>query len=75
MNVNIIQGAAKALDSATPHSNGCRGVVSTDNRGGFASVRCRNWEPALDLGAYAGLRLRLKGNGLRCALGITAGVP
>lgn len=49
------------------HENMCRGIVSTDNRGGFASVRCRNWEPALDLGAYAGLRLRLKGNGLRCA--------
>jgi hypothetical protein len=42
-----------------------RGVVSTDNSGGFASIRSRNWEPPLDLGAYAGLRLRLKGNGLR----------
>ncbi|KAI8474181.1 MAG: complex I intermediate-associated protein 30-domain-containing protein [Monoraphidium minutum] len=45
-----------------------RGTVSTDNNGGFASVRCRNWEPALDLGAYAGLRLRLRGNGLRYKL-------
>jgi hypothetical protein len=42
-----------------------RGVVSTDNSGGFASVRCRNWEPPLDLGAYEGVRLRLRGDGQR----------
>ncbi len=37
-----------------------RGLVSTDNSGGFASVRCRNFEPALDLGAYEGIEMRLK---------------
>jgi uncharacterized protein YbjT (DUF2867 family) len=42
-----------------------RGNVSTSNSGGFVSVRCKNFDPALDLAAYGGLRLRLLGNGLR----------
>jgi hypothetical protein len=29
------------------------------------SVRCKNFEPALDLGAYEGFKLRVLGNGLR----------
>lgn len=41
------------------------GNVTSDNNGGFASVRTRNLEPPLDLGAYEGLELRLKGDGLR----------
>lgn len=57
----LVQGAGENGGAALVF----RGVVSTENRGGFASVRCRNFEPALDLGAYGGLRLRLKGNGLR----------
>ncbi len=43
----------------------CRGIVSTSNSGGFASVRRKNFEPALDLGAYEGLALRLRGDGKR----------
>lgn len=42
-----------------------RGNVSVANNGGFASVRPRNWDPALDLGAYEGLRVTLKGDGQR----------
>eukprot|EP00892_Ulva_mutabilis_P002707 jgi/Ulvmu1/12437/UM009_0089.1 len=42
-----------------------RGNVSVANNGGFASVRSRNWEPALDLGAYEGLRVTLRGDGKR----------
>lgn len=41
------------------------GVVSTDNNGGFASVRTRNFEPSLDLSAYQGIALRLRGDGQR----------
>ena len=59
--LSLVQGAGENGSAALVF----RGVVSTENRGGFASVRSRNWEPALDLGAYAGLRLRVKGNGLR----------
>jgi hypothetical protein len=41
------------------------GTVSTANSGGFASIRTRNLDPALDLSSYSGLRLRLKGDGNR----------
>jgi hypothetical protein len=41
------------------------GMVSTANSGGFASVRTRNLTPPLDLSAYAGIDLRVKGDGQR----------
>jgi len=42
-----------------------RGTVSTANSGGFASVRTRNFEPPLDLSAYTGILLKVKGDGQR----------
>ena len=41
------------------------GIVSTDNNGGFASVRTRNLEPPLDLSAYEGIELKVIGDGKR----------
>jgi len=41
------------------------GQVSTANSGGFASVRTRNFQPPLQLGAFDGLTLRVKGDGNR----------
>jgi hypothetical protein len=41
------------------------GNVSTANSGGFASVRTRNFEPPIDLSPYAGIALRVKGDGNR----------
>ena len=41
------------------------GYVSTDNNGGFASVRTRNFASPLDLSAYKGIEIRLKGDGKR----------
>lgn len=41
------------------------GNVSTANRGGFASVRTRNFTPPLDLSDYEGIELRLQGDGKR----------
>jgi hypothetical protein len=41
------------------------GNVSTANSGGFASVRTRNFEPPLNLSDYAGIELRVKGDGQR----------
>ncbi|NET88422.1 MAG: NAD(P)H-binding protein [Kamptonema sp. SIO1D9] len=41
------------------------GNVSTENNGGFASVRNRNFQPPLDLSSYAGIELRVKGDGKR----------
>lgn len=44
------------------------GSVSTDNNGGFASVRSKNFDPMLDLSGYEGLRVTLKGEGQRYKL-------
>ena len=41
------------------------GNVSTANSGGFASVRTRNFDSPLNLSAYEGIELRLKGDGKR----------
>jgi Complex I intermediate-associated protein 30 (CIA30) len=41
------------------------GNVSTANSGGFASIRTRNFEPAIDLSNFTGIELRLKGDGNR----------
>lgn len=41
------------------------GNVSTENSGGFASVRTRNFDPVLDLSNYQGIDLRIKGDGNR----------
>ncbi|NDJ18302.1 CIA30 family protein [Myxacorys almedinensis] len=41
------------------------GNVSTDNSGGFASVRTRNFDPAIALSEYTGIELRVKGDGNR----------
>lgn len=41
------------------------GRVSTENSGGFASVRTRDFQPPLDLSGYTGVELRLRGDGNR----------
>ena len=41
------------------------GIVSTDNNGGFASVRTRNFTPPMDLSDYEGVELRVIGDGKR----------
>ena len=41
------------------------GNVSTANSGGFASVRTKNFETPLNLAGYAGVELRVKGDGKR----------
>lgn len=41
------------------------GNVSIANSGGFASVRTRNFEPAIDISSYDGIALRVKGDGNR----------
>ncbi len=41
------------------------GIVSTDNNGGFASVRTRNFDTPLDLSDYEGIELRVIGDGKR----------
>jgi hypothetical protein len=41
------------------------GTVSTENSGGFASIRTRNFEPPLNLSTYEGIELRVQGDGQR----------
>ena len=41
------------------------GLVSTDNNGGFASVRTRNFPQPMDLSGYEGIELRVIGDGKR----------
>lgn len=44
------------------------GTVSTANSGGFASIRTRNFEQPLDLSAYEGVQLQVRGDGKRYKL-------
>jgi len=44
------------------------GLVSTENSGGFASVRTRNFDRPLNLASFQGIELRLKGDGQRYKL-------
>jgi len=41
------------------------GIVSTDNNGGFASVRTRNFSPPMNLSGYEGIELKVMGDGKR----------
>lgn len=63
---DVVMGGVS--DSAIRLENGAAvfsGNVSTANSGGFASVRTRNFEPAIDLSAYTGIELHVKGDGNR----------
>lgn len=44
------------------------GQVRTENSGGFCSIRTVNFERALDLSEFTGLRLRVRGDGKRYKL-------
>ncbi|KAG6557217.1 hypothetical protein Mapa_001144 [Marchantia paleacea] len=45
-----------------------KGIVSTSNNGGFASIRTKNFSPVQNLSAYEGIEMRIKGNGRRFKL-------
>lgn len=53
---NIQFSSGKALFS---------GNVSTENSGGFASVRTKNFDPSFNLSGYEGIEIRVKGDGKR----------
>ncbi len=44
------------------------GNVSTENSGGFASVRTKNFDPSFNLSGYEGVEIRVKGDGKRYKL-------
>jgi hypothetical protein len=62
MHLSLRCSALESRTTSWPHRTAPlrSGKVSVNNSGGFASVRCRNFEPALDAGAYDGVELRLK---------------
>ncbi|GAP94059.1 CIA30 family protein [Leptolyngbya sp. NIES-2104] len=63
---DVVMGGVS--DSSVRLENGAAvfsGNVSTANSGGFASIRTRNFEPALNLSTFTGVELRLKGDGNR----------
>ncbi|MEL7350842.1 MAG: CIA30 family protein [Cyanobacteria bacterium P01_A01_bin.116] len=41
------------------------GEVSTNNSGGFSSIRTQNFEPPYDLSGWSGIKMRVKGDGQR----------
>ena len=63
---DVVMGGVSA-SSFQPHPEGAlfTGNVSTDNSGGFASARTRNFEPPMNLGGYIGIELLVKGDGQR----------
>lgn len=63
---DVVMGGVSASKLVqTPTGAVFTGNVSTANSGGFVSVRTRNFEPALNLSGYDGLKLHLKGDGNR----------
>lgn len=61
----VMGGVSQSQVKTSPEGLLFTGFVSTDNSGGFASIRTRNFEPSLDLSGHQGISLRLKGDGQR----------
>lgn len=61
----VMGGVSASAMQQTDYAALFTGNVSTANSGGFASVRSRNLEPAIDLFGYEGIQLRVKGDGQR----------
>jgi hypothetical protein len=61
----VMGGVSRSFVQLQPEGLCFTGTVSTDNAGGFASVRTRNFEPTLDLSPYTGLEIKVKGDGQR----------
>jgi Complex I intermediate-associated protein 30 (CIA30) len=61
----VMGGVSQSQVSASPEGARFAGTVSTQNSGGFASVRTRNFSPPLNLSATTTIELRVKGDGNR----------
>lgn len=61
----VMGGVSSSSLALTPEGALFAGNVSTDNSGGFVSVRTRNFEPGLNLSDREGILLRVKGDGQR----------
>ncbi|WP_210407183.1 CIA30 family protein [Hydrocoleum sp. CS-953] len=61
----VMGGVSESSIRLTGSSAIFSGNVSTENSGGFVSVRTRNFGPPMNLLGYAGIELRVKGDGKR----------
>ncbi len=68
----VMGGVSSSTLSVSPlggEKGGAAGIfagnVTQANNGGFASVRSKNFSPSLDISAYDGFEIRLKGDGQR----------
>ncbi|MGD1717368.1 CIA30 family protein [Dapis sp. BLCC M172] len=61
----VMGGVSESSIRLTGSSALFSGNVSTENSGGFVSVRTRNFDPPMNLLGYAGIELRVKGDGKR----------
>ncbi|NJM47302.1 MAG: CIA30 family protein [Alkalinema sp. RU_4_3] len=62
---NVMGGVSDSRITLVPEGADFLGNVSVQNSGGFASVRTRNFDPAIDLSGYQGIELHLRGDGQR----------
>lgn len=61
----VMGGVSQSSIQLTENSALFTGNVSTENSGGFVSVRTKNFEHPLNLSEYQGIELRVKGDGNR----------
>lgn len=61
----VMGGVSNSSLQSEPGIARFTGDVSTENSGGFASVRTRNFEPPLNLADFSGIALQVKGDGKR----------
>lgn len=61
----VMGGVSQSQLTLTEGVGRFTGVVSTDNSGGFASIRTRNVDPPFNLAGFQGLILRVRGDGQR----------
>jgi hypothetical protein len=62
---NVMGGVSDSRITLVPEGADFLGNVSVQNSGGFASVRTRNFDPAIDLSGYQGIELQIRGDGQR----------
>jgi hypothetical protein len=61
----VMGGISESQLQLVPNKAIFTGVVSTENNGGFASVRTKNVNPPWNLSAYEGIQLKVQGDGKR----------
>lgn len=61
----VMGGVSASQFYLKEHSALFTGLVSTENAGGFVSIRTRNLNPPLNLQGYTGIQLRVRGDGQR----------